>query len=230
MKFALSISLWLTLVLCGSAFAQAEPAAPAEMISAYRLQHGEGQVTEDPALTRVAHEQAAAMAAKDVLDHSVLAPFSSRVAVVEISTGRREYRLWLRQFPENTWHVDRFPRTPKKSLDARGIKSRRRQREKFDEPPNLLGDGDYGRQYRFPIVGTPRQLREGLSSGNSRSVPVSRRRTRNSPGEIIVGISAIGSFNSSGWAELLMPARDLAGVAGSRHGYRRPRLHRRARL
>ena len=80
MKSALPISLWLTLILCSSAFAQLAPAAPAEMISNYRLQHGEGRVTSDATLNRIAHEQAAAMASKDVMDHSVLGPFSSRVA------------------------------------------------------------------------------------------------------------------------------------------------------
>jgi Cysteine-rich secretory protein family len=80
MKSALPISLWLMLALCSSAFAQPAPAAPAEMISSYRLQHGEGRVSPDSTLNRIAHAQAAAMAAKDVLDHGVLAPFSSRVA------------------------------------------------------------------------------------------------------------------------------------------------------
>jgi uncharacterized protein YkwD len=80
MKSALPISLWLMLVLGSSAFAQQAPAAPADMISNYRLQHGEGRVTPDSTLNRIAHEQAAAMASKDVLDHGVLGPFSSRVA------------------------------------------------------------------------------------------------------------------------------------------------------
>jgi uncharacterized protein YkwD len=77
MKSALAISLWLTLALCGSAFAQQ---APAEMISNYRLQHGEGRVTSDATLNHIAHEQAAAMASKNLMDHDVLGPFSSRVA------------------------------------------------------------------------------------------------------------------------------------------------------
>jgi uncharacterized protein YkwD len=77
MKSALAISLWLALALCGAAFAQQ---APAEMISNYRLQHGEGRVTSDATLNRIAHEQAAAMASKNLMDHDVLGPFSSRVA------------------------------------------------------------------------------------------------------------------------------------------------------
>src|SRR5258707_10329867 len=80
MKTALPFSLWFTLALCGSAFAQSAPAAPAEMISNYRLQHGEGRVTPDSTLSRIAREQAAAMASRDVLDHGVLGSFSSRVA------------------------------------------------------------------------------------------------------------------------------------------------------
>jgi uncharacterized protein YkwD len=100
MKFVLPIFFWLTLVLCGSAVAQAEPRAPAEMISAYRLQNGEGQVTDDPALTRVAHEQAAAMAAKDVLDHSVLAPFGSRVAVLKAQRAAENIAYGYDNFPK----------------------------------------------------------------------------------------------------------------------------------
>ena len=80
MKSALPISLWPTFALCSSAFAQSAPAAPAEMISNYRLQHGEGRVTPDSTLRRIAREQAAAMASKDVLDHGVIGSFSSRVA------------------------------------------------------------------------------------------------------------------------------------------------------
>ena len=80
MKSALPISLWLTLALCGSAFAQSAPAAPAEMISNYRFQHGEGRVTPDSTLNRIAREQAAAMASRDALDHGVIGSFSSRVA------------------------------------------------------------------------------------------------------------------------------------------------------
>jgi hypothetical protein len=75
---AFLIALGLLLGFCDGATAQA--ATPAELISSFRLQHGEGKVRIDPTLNRIAHAQAAAMAAKDVLDHGVLGPFSSRVA------------------------------------------------------------------------------------------------------------------------------------------------------
>ena len=80
MKAALPISLCLAVALFRSASAQHPPTTPAEMISNYRLQHGEGRVTSDATLNRIAHEQAAAMASKDVLDHGVLGPFFLRVA------------------------------------------------------------------------------------------------------------------------------------------------------
>ena len=77
MKSVLPISLWLMLALCGPVFAQQAPAA---MISNYRLQHGEGRVTSDATLNRIAHAQAVAMASKNLMDHNVLGPFSARVA------------------------------------------------------------------------------------------------------------------------------------------------------
>jgi uncharacterized protein YkwD len=80
MKQTLLLSLGLALSFCGSAIAQQTPAAPAAMISNFRAQHGEGRVSLDPTLNRIAQAQADAMAAKDVLDHDVLGPFSSRVA------------------------------------------------------------------------------------------------------------------------------------------------------
>ena len=58
----------------------AQAATPAELISSFRHQHGEGKVTLDPVLNRIAQEQARAMAARDMMDHAVLKPFSDRVA------------------------------------------------------------------------------------------------------------------------------------------------------
>jgi uncharacterized protein YkwD len=79
MKLAFTLAL-CALAIAGSAHAQSTPAAPAAMISNFRLQHGEGRVTLDSTLTRIAHDQASAMASKDILDHDVLGPFTSRAA------------------------------------------------------------------------------------------------------------------------------------------------------
>ncbi|ABD88337.1 CAP domain-containing protein [Rhodopseudomonas palustris] len=87
MKLACSMGVALALLLPAAALAQPAaapaapaPAGPAEMISNFRLAHGEGRVTLDLKLTQIAHDQAAAMAAKDVLSHEVLGPFVNRVA------------------------------------------------------------------------------------------------------------------------------------------------------
>jgi uncharacterized protein YkwD len=77
MKPLFAILLALPLLLSGLA---AAAASPAEMISDFRLKHGEGRVTMDATLNRIALEQAKAMAAKDKLDHEVLGSFNSRIA------------------------------------------------------------------------------------------------------------------------------------------------------
>ena len=82
--------------------------SPAEMISNFRLQHGEGRVTADPVLNRIAHEQAAAMAAQDVLDHSVLGQFSSRMA----PSGSR------RSAENIAYGYDTFPKTLNQWIDS----------------------------------------------------------------------------------------------------------------
>ena len=58
----------------------ASAASYAELISSYRHQHGEGKVTIDAALTRIAQEQAKAMATTGALDHAAFRPFADRVA------------------------------------------------------------------------------------------------------------------------------------------------------
>jgi uncharacterized protein YkwD len=77
MKPLFAILLSLVLLFCGLAAAES---SPAEMISEFRLKHGERHVTLDATLNRIALEQAKAMAAKDTLDHEVLGSFSSRIA------------------------------------------------------------------------------------------------------------------------------------------------------
>jgi hypothetical protein len=67
------------LMVCADPTFAAET-TPAELISAFRGHHGEGPVTRDPTLDRIAREQAQAMAGRNSLDHSVLGSFSSRIA------------------------------------------------------------------------------------------------------------------------------------------------------
>jgi uncharacterized protein YkwD len=77
MKPLFAVLLFFALLSGGVAAAES---SPAEMISGFRLKHGERRVTMDATLNRIALEQAKAMAAKDTLDHDVLGSFSSRIA------------------------------------------------------------------------------------------------------------------------------------------------------
>jgi uncharacterized protein YkwD len=70
--------------------------AAQSMISGYRANNGLGAVNIDPELTRLATEQAQAMAARDKMDHDAVHPFQeriqksgykTRVAVENISAG-----------------------------------------------------------------------------------------------------------------------------------------------
>src|SRR6202048_5509576 len=65
-------------LLLGAPVMSAE--SPAELISTFRLKHGEVRVVRDATLYRIALEQARAMAAKDHLSHEVLGPFTGRIA------------------------------------------------------------------------------------------------------------------------------------------------------
>ncbi|MGC1941090.1 MAG: CAP domain-containing protein [Pseudolabrys sp.] len=84
---------------------------PAALISAFRRQHGEGSVTIDGALTRIAQEQANAMAVRDSLDHNALAPFSSRMsrsrfnrAAENIAYGHADFASTLKQWTNSAGH------------------------------------------------------------------------------------------------------------------------------
>jgi uncharacterized protein YkwD len=59
--------------------AQLDSAAAASMISGYRSNNGLGAVGVDPVLTRVAEQQARAMARRDKLDHNAGGPFAQRM-------------------------------------------------------------------------------------------------------------------------------------------------------
>jgi uncharacterized protein YkwD len=84
---------------------------PAALISAFRHQHGEDSVVINPALTRIAQEQANAMATRDVLDHDALAPFSRRIgpsglsrAAENIAYGYADFASTLKQWINSAAH------------------------------------------------------------------------------------------------------------------------------
>src|SRR5262249_41976296 len=84
---------------------------PAVLISAFRHQHGEDSVVTSAALTRVAQEQADAMAMRDSLDHDALAPFSRRIgrsglslAAENIARGYADFDSTLKQWINSAGH------------------------------------------------------------------------------------------------------------------------------
>ena len=84
---------------------------PAVLISAFRHQHGEDSVVINAALTRVAQEQANAMATRDSLDHDALAPFSRRIgrsglgrAAENIAYGYADFASTLKQWINSAAH------------------------------------------------------------------------------------------------------------------------------
>ena len=74
---AVGLTVAAILLLTAPAMAAEQPA---ELISGFRLRHGEVRVVRDATLDRIALEQARAMAAKGDLSHEVLGPFTRRVA------------------------------------------------------------------------------------------------------------------------------------------------------
>jgi hypothetical protein len=99
------------LVLAIMGGGSAAHASPAEMISEFRIKHGEGRVVGDSALDRIALEQAKAMAAKDTLDHDVLGSFSSRIAPAKsgraaenIAYGYDSFEKTLEQWIASSGH------------------------------------------------------------------------------------------------------------------------------
>jgi hypothetical protein len=89
----------------------AAAASPAELISNYRLKHGEVKVERDATLDRIALEQARAMAEKDHLSHDVLGSFSRRIApskagraAENIAYGYESFEKTLGQWIDSSEH------------------------------------------------------------------------------------------------------------------------------
>jgi uncharacterized protein YkwD len=125
MKSFLSLCLWLVVCLCP---VLARARSPAEMISGFRAQHGEGRVTTDATLTRIAHDQAAAMAAKDQLDHSVLGSFNARVNPAGAGRAAENIAYGYDNFRKHSTSGS-IRRAPAKPAAAQRLARRRRQRE-----------------------------------------------------------------------------------------------------
>jgi uncharacterized protein YkwD len=71
----------------------------AALISAFRHQHGEDSVIINVTLTRIAQEQANAMALRDLLDHNTLAPFPRRIGPSGLSRAAENIAYGYADFP-----------------------------------------------------------------------------------------------------------------------------------
>ncbi|MGH6710659.1 MAG: CAP domain-containing protein [Bradyrhizobium sp.] len=85
--------------------------SPAELISSFRLKHGEVRVVRDATLDRIALDQARAMAAKNDLSHEVLGPFNRRMAPAgagraaeNIAYGYESFEKTLGQWIDSSGH------------------------------------------------------------------------------------------------------------------------------
>ncbi|WP_439368237.1 CAP domain-containing protein [Bradyrhizobium sp. PMVTL-01] len=102
-------ALTASLLLLWAAPAMAD--SPAELISSFRLKHGEVRVVRDATLDRIAMDQARAMAAKDDLSHDALGPFNRRVAPAgagraaeNIAYGYDNFEKTLGQWIDSSGH------------------------------------------------------------------------------------------------------------------------------
>ena len=102
-----TIAFFLLLAVAPAAAAE----SAAELISTFRLKHGEIRVVRDATLDRIAQEQARAMASKDDLSHEVLGPFARRiaparagVAAENIAYGHDSFEKTLGQWIDSSGH------------------------------------------------------------------------------------------------------------------------------
>ena len=158
---------------------QAAPAmaaeSPAELISAFRLKHGEVRVVRDATLDRIALEQARAMAAKNDLSHDVLGPFNRRVAPARagraaenIAYGYDSFEKTLGQWIDSSGHRSNLLLH---NASRVGIASARDASGKRTYWAMVIA-GDYepkpgkGRKDREPVVAVKR---EAASAGRTKS-------------------------------------------------------------
>ena len=105
-----ALLLGLALCFATTLLGRTAVADPAQLISDFRLKHGEKRVTLDAALTRIAHDQAQAMASKDKLDHDVLGHFNTRVGPA--GAGRAAENI--------AYGYDGFPKTLDQWINSSG--------------------------------------------------------------------------------------------------------------
>jgi len=111
MTYRVKRTFFATSLLILSGHSASADSSPAELISNFRLKHGEVRVTSDATLNRIALEQARAMAAKENLSHEALGSFMSRIApsragraAENIAYGYDSFEKTLGQWINSTEH------------------------------------------------------------------------------------------------------------------------------
>ena len=118
----------------------AEP--PAELISNFRLKHGEVRVVRDAALDRIALEQARAMAAKDNLSHEVLGSFTRRIAPARAGRAAENIAYGYESFEKTLGQWIDSSRAPQEPAVVQCLPRRDCEREGWERQAYLLGHGD----------------------------------------------------------------------------------------
>ena len=170
--------LGLVLCLTTPAFSQSSP-SPAAMISDFRKQHGEGRVTLDSTLTRIAHDQAAAMAAKDKLDHDVLGQFNKRVSPA--GAGRAAENI--------AYGYDSFPKTLDQWINSSGHRRNLLLRNASRVGVASVKSSTTGRTYWAMVIAGDYEARKETrkaskgtkASKNSQQVTVTKPKPKSKP-------------------------------------------------
>lgn len=149
--------------------------SPAELISSFRLKHGEVRVVRDATLDRIALEQVRAMAAKDHLSHDVLGPFPRRIAPARagraaenIAYGYESFEKTLGQWIDSSGHRKNLLLHNASRVGIASAKDASGKRTYWA----MVIAGDYepkpgkGKRNKEPLVPVKR---EAASSGQSKS-------------------------------------------------------------
>ena len=162
--FLVVLALLLGLALCFATTVLGRTAAanPAQLISDFRQKHREKRVTLDAALTRIAHDQAQAMAAKDQLDHDVLGRFNSRVgpagagrAAENIAYGYDSFPKTLDQWINSSGHRKNLLLPGATRVGVASVKSAKTSRMYWAMV--IAGDYERPKTPKSPPAGSPKK-------------------------------------------------------------------------
>jgi hypothetical protein len=141
--------------------------SPAELISGFRLKHGEVRVVRDATLDRIALEQARAMAAKNDFSHDVLGPFTWRIAPARagraaenIAYGYESFEKTLGQWIDSSGHRKNLLLHDASRVGVARAKDESGKRTYWA----MVIAGDFeprpkGKRYKEPLVAVKREAR-----------------------------------------------------------------------